>query len=254
LISEELFGKWYAALEERHLRTLTFQEVRRALQALSSLYVERRNEAGVSKALDSAGKRSAFALFYAPLHLMQVSQVVEKLELKRFPVRSLTDLGCGTGTAGAAWSLELGGGTQVTGVDRNQWVLEEARWNYQALGVSGQVRKANLLDFPLQAAGATLLAFTVNELDDPIREKLLQRLIKRGAILVVEPIARSLGRWWKSWAELFESKGGRADEWSFSPIMPERLRLLDKAAGLDHRQLKCRSLWLPPGTADKVTR
>ncbi len=246
MISEDLFGKWYAALEERHLRTLTFQEVRRALQALSSLYVERRNRAGARQALDSAGKRAAFALFYAPLHLLQVSHVVDQLGLEQFPIRSLTDLGCGTGTGGAAWSLETGGSVRVTGVDINTWVLEEAVWNYHALRVAGETRKADLLDFRFSPTGGTLLAFTVNELDEPSRERLLRRLIERGAILVVEPIAHRVSPWWQRWAESFESKGGRADEWKLSPTMPERLRLLDKAAGLDHRELKCRSLWLPP--------
>ena len=246
MVSEALFSSWYAALEERHLRTLTFQEVRRALQALSSLYLERRSQAGVRKALDSAGKRAAFALFYAPLHLLQVSYVVDTLRLKDFPLRSLTDLGCGTGTGGAAWSLELDGVPRLTGVDLNQWVLEEARWNYHALGVAGESRKADLLDFPLPAAGGTLLAFTANELDELSRERLLRRLVQRGSILVVEPIAHRVAPWWESWALSFRSKGGRADEWRFSPAMPERLRLLDKAAGLDHRALKCRTLWLPP--------
>ncbi len=246
MISEELFGTWYAALEERHLRTLTFQEVRRALQAVSSLYVERRNQAGVRKALDSAGKRAAFSLFYAPLHLLQVGYVADSLRLKEFPLRSLTDLGCGTGAGGAAWSLELGGAPRVTGVDLNQWVLEEAKWNYHALGIAGESRKADLLDSPLPTSGGTLLAFTANELDEPGRERLLRRLVQRGAILVVEPIAHRVAPWWESWAVSFQSKGGRADEWRFSPVMPERLRLLDKAAGLDHRELKCRSLWLPP--------
>src|SRR5512144_1936424 len=98
MISTDLLNTWYAALEERHLQTLTFQEVRRALQALSSLYVERRSQAGVRKALETAGKRAAFGLFYAPLHLLEVSYVVDQLELKQLPLRSLTDLGCGTGT------------------------------------------------------------------------------------------------------------------------------------------------------------
>ncbi|RPJ55172.1 MAG: class I SAM-dependent methyltransferase [Acidobacteria bacterium] len=248
MISEDLFGKWYAALEERHLRTLTFQEVRRALQALSSLYVERRDQSSVRRALDTAGKRAAFALFYAPLHLLQTSHVVEQLGLKNFPMHALTDLGCGTGTGGAAWSLELGGSPRVTGVDLNPWVLEEARWNYHSLAVNGETRKADLLTLPLPASGGTLLAFTANELDEPSRVRLLRRLLQRRLVLVVEPIARRVAPWWEGWAEAFELKGGRADQWTFSPAMPERLRLLDKAAGLDHRELKCRSLWLPPGT------
>jgi hypothetical protein len=115
------------------------------------------------------------------------------------------------------------------------------------LGVAGETRKADLLDFPLPPTGGTLLAFTANELDEPSRERVLRRLVQRGCILVVEPIAHRVAPWWERWAQSFLSKGGRADEWRFSPVMPERLRLLDKAAGLDHHELKCRSLWLPPG-------
>jgi hypothetical protein len=246
MISSQLFDTWYAALETRHLRSLTFQEVRRALQALSSLYVERRAGTDVRRALDTAGKRAAFALFYAPLHLLQISYVIDRLKLSELPLRSVTDLGCGTGSGGAAWSLELGGVPRLMGVDVNPWVLEEARWNYQALGIAGETRKADLRDLPLPTTGGILLAFTANELDEPSRERLLRRVLHRGAVLAVEPVARRVAPWWERWAVSFESRGGRADEWRFSPAIPERLQLLDKAAALDHRELKCRSLWLPP--------
>jgi len=162
------------------------------------------------------------------------------------PGSRVLDLGCGTGTGGAAWALELNGSPKITGVDLNQWVLEEGRWNYRELAVRGETRKADLLSFSLLATGGILLAFTANELDERTREKLLPRLIQRGMTLVVEPIAHRISPWWHPWAEIFESKGGRADEWRFSPALPDRLTLLDKAAGLDHRELKCRSLWLPP--------
>src|SRR6185295_17909113 len=39
--AEDRFRAWLAAVEGRHLAKLTFPEVRRALVALSSLYVER---------------------------------------------------------------------------------------------------------------------------------------------------------------------------------------------------------------------
>ncbi|MBA3888795.1 MAG: hypothetical protein H0X67_24180, partial [Acidobacteria bacterium] len=58
---------WLEALEGRHLSDLTPAEVARALRALSSCYVERRSKLARGGALDSAGKRAAFALFYAPL-------------------------------------------------------------------------------------------------------------------------------------------------------------------------------------------
>ncbi|RPI25984.1 MAG: class I SAM-dependent methyltransferase [Acidobacteria bacterium] len=248
MISEELFNAWYAALEQRHLKALTFQEVRHALQALSSLYVERRQQSGAGKALDSAGKRAAFSLFYAALHLLEVSYVADQLNLKDFPIDSLTDLGCGTGTGGIAWSLELGGSVPLTAVDQNTWVLEEARWNFRQLGVKGEARQADLARCSLPPSGGVLLAFTVNELDEAARGTLLQRLRRRRGqgLLIVEPIARRVSPWWDKWAEIFQKEGGKEDQWRFTPPMPERLRLLDKAAGLDHRELTCRSLWVAP--------
>jgi hypothetical protein len=55
---------WLQGLEERHLATLTPSEVARALRALSSCYVERRAKLAAGGALESAGKRAAFAQFY----------------------------------------------------------------------------------------------------------------------------------------------------------------------------------------------
>ena len=69
-------GRWLAALEARHLRDLTFAEVRRALQALSATYVQQRGRLPGGAALEGAGKRAAFALFYGPLHFLAVREVV----------------------------------------------------------------------------------------------------------------------------------------------------------------------------------
>ncbi len=63
-------------------------------------------------------------------------------------------------------------------------------------------------------------------------------------VLVIEPIARRPFPWWDAWAEAFLTAGGRADGWRFRADLPDRLRLLDRAAGLDHRELTGRSLWL----------
>ena len=68
---------------------------------------------------------------------------------------------------------------------------------------------------------------------------------ERGSpVLVIEPIAKRLSPWWDDWAEDFIAAGGRSDEWRFPVTLPERLALMDKAAGLDHRELTGRSLWL----------
>ena len=62
---------------------------------------------------------------------------------------------------------------------------------------------------------------------------------------VIEPIARRLTSWWDEWAREWKAAGGREDEWRFAVELPDRLALMDKAAGLDHRELTGRSLWLP---------
>jgi len=66
-------------------------------------------------------------------------------------------------------------------------------------------------------------------------------------VLVIEPIARRPAPWWGDWARRFEAAGGRDDRWRVPVKLPERLRLLDKAAGLKHPELTGRSLALGCG-------
>jgi len=98
------------------------------------------------------------------------------------------------------------------------------------------------------SSDAVLAAFTVNELPDAARDALLPRLLERcsrgGRVLVVEPIAGGVARWWSAWRREFEQAGGRADEWRFRTELPPIVAKLDRAAGLDHRELTARSLWL----------
>src|SRR4026209_95196 len=99
----DVFHDGMTALEARHLADLRVPEVTRALRALSSAYVERRRQtmarAGghVHGALDTAGKRAAFALFYAPLHFIAVSEVIRARGAHTVPPKTIIDLGCGTG-------------------------------------------------------------------------------------------------------------------------------------------------------------
>jgi hypothetical protein len=243
---------WYAALQARHLETLTFTEVRRALQALSSLYVERRDRLARGAALTGAGKRAAFALFYGPLHFLIVREIVRALNAVDPPPRRIVDLGCGTAAAGAAWALEAQGRPSVAGIDGSGWAIGEAEWNLKTLGVTATLRRGNLVEAPLGAAGEGIVAaYAVNELDDSTRAGLLRRLLtahdKGSRVLVVEPIARGPVPFWPAWADAFRAAGGRDDTWRFPAVFPERMKLLDKAAGLDHRVLTARSLWLPSG-------
>jgi SAM-dependent methyltransferase len=249
---KERFAAYYEALEKRHLAELTFAEVRRALQALSSVYVERRERIAGGAALEGAGKRAAFALYYGPMHFLLVREIVRALPPPvRRPGRIL-DLGCGTGTAGAAWALECEPTARVEGVDRSGWAVAESRWTLARLGIDGRAGRADAATAPLPGAGAGVLAaFTANELAEDRRRRLLGRLIEAArlgsAVLVVEPIARRVNPWWPEWAEAFRAAGGREGEWRFRPALPERLALLGKAAGLDSREMTGRSLALLPG-------
>jgi SAM-dependent methyltransferase len=242
------FESWIADLERRHLAELSFPQVRKGLQALSSLYVERRARIGSGAAFDGAGKRAAFALFFGPLHFLVVGEVVAALGAAVPPLARVLDLGCGTGAAGAAWALAAGAGVQ--GVERSGWAATEARQTYAVLGLVGRAAAGDLLRERLPGAGAgILLGWAVNELDDDGRGALLPRLLeaaRRGArVLVVEPIAARPVPWWTAWATAFGEAGGRDDLWRFQAELPPVVALLDRAAGLDHRLLTARSLFLP---------
>jgi len=236
---------WYAALEDRHLASLDFPEVRRALQALSALYVGKREKIAAGGALDGAGKRAAFALFYGPLHFLTVRAVLQALGLSA-PKRVI-DLGCGTGVAGAAWALTTKGTPTIVGIDTSGWAIAEAAWNARALGVDASYKRGDLIAAKIGASGeGVIAAYAVNELEDGPRDAMCGRLLaaaKAGSrIVVIEPIARRPFPWWPAWEKAFTRAGGRADAWRFPVVLPERMRLLDKAAGLDHRELTARSL------------
>lgn len=245
---DEVFLRWLEALEERHLRDLSFREVRRGVQALSAGWVQGR-KTGLAAALSGRGKRAAFAMFFAPLHYLLIAAVVSELGTGTADIESVLDLGCGTGVAGAAWARSARRPVRVRGVDRHSWAAAEARWTFRMLGVRGTVRTTDLGKITLPGAGSgTVAAFTLNELDPPTRlrmkEAFLESASRGGQVLIVEPIAGGITPWWDDWAKHFVRVGGRSDEWRFRVDLPEPLRLMDRAAGLDHRVLTGRSLWL----------
>jgi SAM-dependent methyltransferase len=247
--AEDPFDRWFPAVEARHLERLTFPEVRRGLQALSSLYVQRRGRLPSGAALDGAGKRAAFALFYAPLHFLLVRQIVRSVAAAGRP-GTILDLGSGTGVAGAAWALECHPRPRLLAIDRNPWAVSEARWNLRRLGLEGEARRADVNRLDFRGRGeAILAAFTLNEMPPEDREALLAKMlaaVRRGSdLLIIEPIARGVTPWWEGWSSAVLAEGGRDDAWRFEQPLPERLRLLDRAAKLDHSELTGRSLWMP---------
>ncbi len=243
------FESWFPRLWERHSTELTFREIRKAVQALSRGYVETRGK-HVSGALASAGKRAGFAVFYGPLHFLLLRNICIELEISGRTYDRIVDLGCGTGVGGAACALEARNQPEIVGIDRNIWAVREAEWTYRAFGLHGNARTGDIIRTVLPGQRSVIVAaFVANELNtgdrDRLKKTLLETASRGGAVLVTEPIARRLTPWWNEWAHAFQSAGGRNDDWRFEAALPDRLKLMDKAAGLDHRELTGRSLWLP---------
>lgn len=247
-MSDSSFSEWLAALEARHLAKLRPSEVSRALRSLSSYYIERRSKLATGAALNTAGKRAAFALFYGPLHFIVTREIIMSIERARY-VAQILDLGCGSGAAGAAWALASGRCT-INGIDRHPWAVDEANWTYRQFGITGYARQGGIAGATIRGrkGHGILAAYSVNELDDETRAGLISRLIDAkesgSRVLVIEPIAKRALTWWAEWEERFVAAGGRSDEWRFRTDLPERQRLLGRAAGLDPRELTARSLWM----------
>lgn len=252
--ADPLFERWLQSLEARHLADLKFAEVARALRALSSTYVERRQRLSQGAALSGAGKRAAFALFYGPLHYLLVRGIVRSLEGAMAPTPTVVDLGCGTGASGAAWAAALSRAPRIIGIDRHPWVLEEAARTYREFGLSARTIQHDIGTVVLPPAKASLIAaFALNEMSDASRDALLQRLVGRASlrdrVLIIEPVAGFVARWWDKWREIFIRAGGEEGLHRIRVNLPPIVAKLDRAAGLDHRELTGRSLWLAPRTS-----
>lgn len=232
-------------LEERHLADLRFSEVTRALRALSSAYVERRESALADhKALDGAGKRAAFALYYGPLHFLLVQHIAKELGLS-FASGTVVDLGCGTGVAGAAIATSATPPLRVLGFDTHPWTLDEARFTYKAFGLHADARRAHAARtrFPSDTS-VIVAAFVVNELNDRDRAALLDNIKQsKKPTLIIEPISQRISPWWDEWAAEFERLGGRADLWKARIDVPPFVKRLAKASGLRPEMLTARSLF-----------
>src|SRR4051794_4345274 len=224
---------WLAALEQRQLANLTRPELTRALRALSSCYIERRDKLAAGAALEGAGKRAAFALFYGPMHFLTISHIVRALPAAA-GLTLIHDVGCGTGVGGAAWATACTASPSVSGIDRSAWAVAEANWTYRQFGVRGTARTADAVrDFPRvprggASASALLLAYTANEMPEPARDMLLEKVSEAVAngcgLLIVEPIAKRDRGWWPGWAARLAPLGVVEREWRFAAELPPTLR------------------------------
>ena len=262
--------RFIAALLERHAAPLRRSEFLKAIRALSARYVERRATLADRSPLDSAGKRAAFAAYYAPLHYLTVGHILDALGSRALD--RVVDLGCGTGVAGAAWAVKCPSAT-LLGVDRSGWAVEEAAWTYRTLGLSGRATRGDLVRATESLAGpkpgpayvrqpgpayerqgrpaylratGVILAWSSNELEAPARSRLLSTLVELGrsgaSILIVEPISRRAAPWFDDWAAVITKAGGRQDDWRFDEPRPPSLSRIDIEVGFDRAELTARSL------------
>jgi SAM-dependent methyltransferase len=264
------FDAWHQDVERRHAAGLAFAEIRKGVQALSSIYVERRGSLRRPEAaLDGAGKRAAFALYFGPLHFLATYHAVREIGFDAVAAGRLWDLGCGTGAAGAAWGAailearggagtaeEAAGAPTVVGLDRSGFALDEAAVTYAAFGLPARILRRDLArgglraaPRPLPGAGDALLAaFSVNELEEEGREALLAALLgqlrKGGCLLLVEPVARRAAPWWGRWAASLGSGALAVHdcEWRRRIERPAWIERMDRACGLDHSELTARVL------------
>lgn len=250
------FDRWIADAEARHLRDMTPTEVGRALRALSSTYVERRARLSDRGAFDTAGKRAAYALYYAPRRYQTLTHVLAALPAATGPL-AIVDVGCGTGAAGAAWAVHAGPGATLSAYDSHPWAVDETRATMQAFGLRGEAKRGAIggerglrpwADGRGAQTRALVLSYVVNELGDDDRKDLLPALLaaaSRGArVLIVEPLSRRTSPWWSRWADAVVAAGGRADEWRVTLELAPITARLGQAAGLDATGATARTLYL----------
>jgi len=229
--------------------------VRRALEALSGVYVERRDRLARGADLDTAGKRAAFALFYGALHFATVAHVARELLGEANAPQRVVDLGCGTGVCSAAWALLHETPPFITGIDAHPWALDEARWNWRTLGLRGQATRGDLVaaarnllkqsDAVLARTGV-IAGWSINELAKPERAQLLEaidQLLGRGVTLVIlEPLARGVTPWWDEWVERLAPRGIVLGDVKTDTDLPAPLDSFSDAAGFRQKGLGARCL------------
>ena len=244
------FDAWLAASVAHHGAGLEFREIRKGVQALSSLYVERREGADLAaRALEGRGKRAAAATAYAPLHFLTVHHALSQIGVDRFgTVRVVHDLGCGTGASGAAAALAFATRPRICGIDRSGFLLAEARRTWAAFGLAARARRGRLPEALPRPAGGELwlLGWAVNELAERARDALLEAVaaaLRTGAaLLLLEPLAGPVTPWWPAWVQALAPRGVEERLLKVPVDLPEWLARLDAAAGLDHSVLGARVL------------
>ena len=262
---------WLADLERRHLASLTRQEFTRAVRALSARYVERRQQLPDRSPLDSAGKRAAFALFYAPVHYLTALAALDHFGPGP-ALTTLLDLGCGTGVCSAAWAHAITSGASgtrapdITGVDAHAWTVAEARWDWRALGLRGRGIRGDMVERAQRllresnsalASTGVVASWAVNELSTPARTQLLdavETLVERGTTwLLLEPIARGVTPWWGEWLARLAPHGVIEADIKCALDLPAPLASFSESAGFRKREIGVRVMTTLPRRAARMS-
>ena len=141
-----------------------------------------------------------------------------------------------------------GGGPPLTGLDRHPWAMDEARWTYRMVGLKGTARRRCRPSAAPRAWRRRDRCLCAQRITPDLRTRVQEQLLAaadRGArVLILEPSREPsplVGRRRLAGVE-GRGTGGRM---AIRARLPPLLQTLDKAAGLDHRELTVRSIWLP---------
>lgn len=245
-----LFDGWLEAALGRYLPPLNFTELRRGVQALSTLYVERREGGRIAaRAVEGVGKRAALATYFSALHFLTIHHALRMLGRVTFgEVRRVIDLGCGCGAAGAAAATFFPGPPPIVGTDLSGWALEEARRTWGVFGLSGRgIRGEVPLAAPRPAPGDLIVfGWCLSEMEEGPRASSFKYLaggLRKGAsLLLAEPLSGRILPWWNDWRDELSREGLRAELIRVALERPLFIQDMDKASGLDHQVLGCRTL------------
>ena len=158
-------------------------EVRRGVQALSRLYVERRGAGRLARALDGAAKRAALATYYAPLHFLAAWPAALLAARSRRRCRRRAGRSCAVravrvcmiSARHAPWALRGARARERVWhsrrCTRHLWASARAR-TCRAFGLPHRERRGTLPGARCLAPSRRLLvlSFVVNELDAPAHD------------------------------------------------------------------------------------
>lgn len=197
---------------ERELGGASAQEVRRAALALSRRYREKGAPDGESF-LTSEAEMRAYAVFRMP---GTYAALVRALELGcaagLAPVRTLTDVGCGSGSALWAVRTVFPGLERAHLLEREAGMLALARRLFAGeTGCAADFAQGDMRSAPLPPAELVTASYALGELRPEEAEALLPRLWEaaQGALLLVEPGTPEGHARLRRWASALRALGAR---------------------------------------------